>query len=161
MGDRKKAVGCVIVLLVWVGVLSVLTVALISYVADHPGFFMNKTGWAETIAFLSGFLSPVIGFFGLVAVGYLRRGQPRTPGHKAVAWTATILALPALTITGAFALTALPGKSADTCDVNPQQCAYLHQHPFVILAVIAGALAGLAVFLLWWSRKRPGWARAT
>lgn len=154
---RHQAGGCVTAILGMAVIIAFASIDFSTWVAGHPAFFVNKPGWAEATAFGAGFLTGLLVLAGLVPVGFLIRGRPRARNRILAAWAAIVVDVPAVIVTAMFGMLAVPWKGGGSCDIDPQHCAYLQQHPWVILAVIAGGIAGSAGFMTWFKAHRPDW----
>jgi hypothetical protein len=156
---RHQAGGCVTAILGVAVIIAFASIEFSSYAAEHPPLFVNKPGWAETTAFGAGFLTTLLAWAGLVPTGFLIRGRPRTRGRVLAAWASIAVDIPMVIVTAMFAMLAVPWKGGGSCGTDLQHCAYLQQHPWVILAVIAGGLAGSAIFMTWFKAHRPEWTQ--
>lgn len=155
--DKLRGCGYLIAVVVPIALIAVGGVVLQSIAASHPTFFVNRPGWAESSAFLSGFLTVALVLFWLTTLAYFSGGRSGRPPNKAMAWLVSLAFLPVVTVTGGFAMLALPPRYSDDCggsDPEAPNCAYLHTHPFAVLTLFLGGLAGVAVVIAWFTIRR-------
>jgi hypothetical protein len=138
---NRGGCGCLAVFLGTIAFAAIAEVIVQGAATSHPGFFVNRPGWAEASAFVFGFLSVVLG---LIWIALFTRFYDR---DKTIAWVLSLLIAPALIVCAGFALQALPPRFSGDCnyDSEAQTCAYIHAHPFAVLALFVGVMAGAAV----------------
>jgi hypothetical protein len=146
---NRGGCGCAVAFFGTIALASVAEVVVQDAATEHPRFFVNLPGWAEASAFTFGFLAVALGLTWIVVA-------KRFAGHdRVIVWAASLLIAPALIVSAGFALQALPPRYSGDCgyDSYAQQCAYIHAHPFAVLALFAGGIAAVAVFCCWFSYR--------
>jgi len=141
--------GCLVTLLGTVALAAAAEVVVQDAATAHPGFFVNLPGWAEVSAFVFGFLTVILT---LIWIAVFMRFAER---DRTIAWVISLLIAPVLIVCAGFALQALPPRYSADCHyaINAQKCAYLHAHPFAILALFVGGIAAVAAFCCWLSYR--------
>jgi len=141
--------GCLVTLFGTIAFAAAAEVVVQDAATAHPGFFVNLPGWAEASAFVFGFLTVVLT---LIWIAVATRFAER---DRTIVWVTSLLIAPVLIVCAGFALQALPPRYSGECGeaVNAQKCAYLHAHPFAVLALFAGGILAVAVFVGWLSYR--------
>jgi hypothetical protein len=139
--ENRGGWGCVSTAFGTVALACLVEVIVQDAASEHPGFFVNLPGWAEASAFVSGFLTVMLTlvWFGL----YMRFSDRR----RGMVWLTSLLIAPVLIVCGGFAFQTLPPRYDFECgdQAEAQTCAYIHAHPFVVLALFAGGILAVAL----------------
>jgi ABC-type transport system involved in cytochrome c biogenesis permease subunit len=142
--ENRSGCGC------WIAGLGILALACVVEVViqdaatAHPGFFVNLPGWAEASAFVFGFLTVILSLIWIAVM--LHFGER----DRTVVWVTSLVIVPVLIACAGFAFQALP-PSRESCneEAAAQTCAYIHTHPFAVLALFVGGILGAVVFVSW------------
>jgi len=151
--ENRAGCGCWIVGLGMIALACVVEVVVQDAATAHPGFFVNLPGWAEASAFVFGFLTVILT---LIWIAVMLHFGDR---DRTVVWVTSLLIVPVLIVCAGFAFQALPPRSESCNDeAEAQTCAYIHTHPFAVLALFVGGILGAVVFGGWLyrrSKRRP------
>jgi hypothetical protein len=140
--ENRGGCGCWITSLGTVALACLVEVILQDVATAHPGFFINLPGWAEASAFVSGFLTVILT---LVWISSTVRFSDQ---RRVLVWVISLLIAPVLIVCGGFALQALPPRYSFECGdrAEAQTCAYIHAHPFVVVALFVGGILAVVLF---------------
>lgn len=141
--ENRGGWGCVITGFGMVALACLVEVILQDAASDHPGFFINLPGWAEASAFVSGFLTVILT---LVWIDLAARFGER---HRGWVRVISLLIAPLLIVCAGFAFQAVPPRYNFECGdkAEAQTCAYIHTHPFVVLALFVGGILAMVLFV--------------
>lgn len=140
--ENRGGWGCVITGFGMVALACLVEVILQDAASEHPGFFINLPGWAEASAFVSGFLTVIL------TLAWIDVAARLGGRHRGWVWVISLLIAPLLIVCAGFAFQAVPPRYNFECGdkAEAQTCAYIHTHPFVVLALFAGGILAMVLF---------------
>jgi len=140
--ENRGGCGCWITSLGTVALACLVEVILQDVATAHPGFFINLPGWAEASAFVSGFLTVIL------ALVWIDSAVRFSDQRRVLVWVIGLVIAPVLIVCGGFALQALPPRYSFECGdrAEAQTCAYIHAHPFVVVALFVGGILAVVLF---------------